>query len=101
VACDTAAFTSARGHLNPDRRKHGFDSKDGPHDGDLPNIVVGRDSTARAELVLMRARLDTNSLLDADGSALVIHAGADDHRTDPSGNSGGRVACAAITRRER
>ncbi|HEU5209415.1 MAG TPA: superoxide dismutase family protein [Longimicrobiales bacterium] len=102
--CDAsgdAAFSTAGGHFNPDSTQHGLDNPQGPHAGDLPNIEVGDDGTAEysetAENVTL-AEGDPRSLFDADGSALVIHAGPDDNTTDPSGNSGDRIACGVIQR---
>lgn len=96
---DTTAFVAAGGHHNPTGRKHGLENPDGPHAGDLPNLVVGTNGSGDLDTVTPRATLGAGatSLLDADGSALVVHAGADDQRTDPSGNSGARVACGVVT----
>ena len=97
--CDAAgAFASAGAHLNPASRKHGLESAEGPHAGDLPNVVVGADGRAAVRITTSRVTLgrEAASLLDADGSALVVHASADDQRTDPSGNSGARIACGVI-----
>ena len=92
--CDAAAgFASAGEHINPSGAQHGLDNPTGPHAGDLPNLVVGADSTGRFSHT---SPLAVDSLFDADGSALVIHAQRDDQRTDPSGNSGDRVACGVI-----
>jgi superoxide dismutase, Cu-Zn family len=98
--CDPPTFESAGGHFNPEGREHGFENPEGPHAGDLRNLTIGQDGTVQQELTLERATLreGANSLFDADGSALVIHAGPDDYRTDPSGNSGDRIACGVITR---
>jgi Cu-Zn family superoxide dismutase len=96
--CEPAAFTSAGGHFNPTTKKHGLRNPDGPHGGDLPNLEAdagGRASyTTTTRLVTLGA--GPTSLLDADGAALVIHAGPDDEMTDPAGNSGDRVACAVL-----
>ena len=89
--CEAPAFTSAGPHWNPTGKKHGRANPDGPHLGDLPNLSVGADGTARASFPV------PSGSRDADGAALVIHADADDNRTDPSGNSGARIACAAIS----
>lgn len=100
--CDAAgAFASAGPHFNPASRKHGLESAEGPHAGDLPNVVAGADGRATVRLTTSRVTLgrEAASLLDADGSAVVVHASADDQRTDPSGNSGGRIACAVIAAR--
>jgi superoxide dismutase, Cu-Zn family len=89
-----APFESAGGHWNPANRQHGAANPQGPHLGDLSNITVGDDSTANVAVTSPGGTLSgTNGLLDTDGAALVIHAGPDDNRTDPSGNSGARIAC--------
>ena len=99
-SCDGATqFESAGGHFNPTAHPHGLDNPQGPHSGDLPNVTSTADGTTPVEL-------DTNLIslteglpgyvFDADGTALVIHAGPDDYKTDPAGNSGDRVACAVI-----
>jgi superoxide dismutase, Cu-Zn family len=97
--CDaTGAFASAGGHFNPGARKHGLENAEGPHAGDLPNVVVdaGGVGTYRASTSRVTLGTGTASLLDADGSAVVLHATVDDQRTDPAGNSGARVACGVI-----
>ena len=92
-------FESAGGHFNPTRRGHGILNPAGPHVGDLPNMRVDADGTGRLETFTERVTLGTgwNSLLD-DARALVIHAAADDHRTDPTGNSGPRLACGVLVK---
>lgn len=99
--CTAPDFTSAGGHFNPAGTKHGLQNPQGAHGGDLENLEVGEDGTAIATLVNDRVVLGegANSLFDADGSALVIHAGPDDQTTDPSGDSGARIACGVVTRR--
>lgn len=92
--CDPPDFTSAGPHWNPTGRQHGLNNPAGPHAGDLPNVEVAANGVLGATLVLPGASMA--SLLDVDGAALVIHAQADDNMTDPSGNSGPRVACAVI-----
>lgn len=89
--CDVPDFASAGGHWNPLGRKHGSMNPQGPHEGDLPNLVVGTDGRGAVGVTLPGATMA--GLLDADGSAIVVHAGPDDLLTDPSGNSGARVAC--------
>ena len=98
--CTPPDFTSAGGHFAPMSRHHGFQSPNGPHAGDLPNLEVGADGTARVTVENERVTLTEGptSLFDADGTALVIHGGPDDYRTDPSGNSGARIACGVVTR---
>ncbi len=92
--CDAPKFESAGSHWNPSERHHGLSNPQGPHAGDLPNITVSSSGVAMQTLVLSHASF--TELADADGSALVIHAGPDDYMTDPSGNSGGRIACAVV-----
>lgn len=96
--CEGPAFTSAAGHFNPAAKKHGFDSADGPHAGDMPNLTVAANGTyAYVETSdRVSALTGATSLFDADGAALVVHAAVDDHVTDPTGNSGARVACAVL-----
>lgn len=96
--CDPPAFQSAGGHWNPAGKMHGRDNPRGAHEGDLPNITVGRNGSGTLNFDLPGASLTggDHSLLDADGAALVIHAAADDYKTDPSGNSGARIACGII-----
>lgn len=98
--CDPPDFTTAGGHYNPGGKKHGLKSLVGSHAGDLPNLDVGTDRTGRLEYVTKLVTLGPGptSLFDADGSALVIHANPDDEMTDPTGNSGGRIACGVLTR---
>jgi Cu-Zn family superoxide dismutase len=93
--CDPPAFTSAGAHWNPAARKHGLANPAGPHAGDLPNVPVSANGALRETVVLSGASLQ--SLRDADGSALVLHAREDDNVTDPSGNSGDRIACAVLS----
>ena len=92
--CEPPDFASAGPHWNPTGKKHGMNNPAGPHSGDLPNVVVAANGVLGATLVLSAANM--SSLIDADGAALVIHAAADDNVTDPSGNSGARIACAVL-----
>jgi Cu-Zn family superoxide dismutase len=98
--CDGPAFTSAGGHFNPLNKKHGLKSPDGPHAGDLPDMYVNKDGTGRYEAFMESIRLSPGeaSVFDADGSAIVVHVTADDNVTDPTGNSGDRIACGVITK---
>jgi Cu-Zn family superoxide dismutase len=100
--CEGPAFTSAGGHFNPLNKKHGFKNPDGPHAGDLADMVVNQDGTGRYEVFVESITLGAgeNSVFDADGSAIIIHATADDNLTDPTGNSGDRIACGMIVRVE-
>ena len=92
--CDRPDFTSAGSHWNPTSRQHGLNNPAGPHAGDLPNVEVSANGVLGATVTLPGATMAT--LVDADGAALVVHAAADDNKTDPSGNSGARIACAVI-----
>lgn len=98
--CDPPDFKSAGGHFNPHGKHHGMKNPEGPHAGDLPNVVVGPDGTAHLELLAVGVTLGEGeaSLFHPGGTALVIHAGPDDDRTDPAGNSGARIACGVIER---
>lgn len=93
--CDARDFASAGPHWNPTGKMHGKDSPGGPHWGDLPNLIIGANGRGRLETVIAGTQLygGTAPLIDADGSAIIVHASADDYRTDPSGNSGARIAC--------
>jgi Cu-Zn family superoxide dismutase len=93
-SCAPPDFTTAGAHWNPANRKHGLSNPEGPHAGDLSNVEVAANGVLAATAVLPRATLA--ELRDADGSALVLHAQPDDYMTDPSGNSGARIACAVI-----
>lgn len=97
--CDGPGFTSAGGHWNPTGKMHGMQAPGGHHLGDLPNITIGDDGTGSVDFVIGDGRLrdGDNALLDADGAAIVLHAQADDERTDPSGASGARIACGVIS----
>ena len=89
-------FTTAGPHWNPGNRQHGKDHPAGMHKGDLPNLLVGADGNGSFELTIANASLAGGAgdpLHDSDGAAIVIHAAPDDFRTDPSGNSGARIAC--------
>jgi Cu-Zn family superoxide dismutase len=92
--CDPPDFKTAGPHWNPTGRQHGKDNPQGMHRGDLPNLVIGHDGRGKLDFTIAGAT--SAELLDADGAAVVIHAGADDYRTDPSGNSGARVACGVL-----
>ena len=96
--CEAPTFQSAGDHFNPLGKKHGLENAEGPHGGDLPDLEA--DASGRAEYVTVTNRITLapgpTSVFDADGSAVVIHANADDQRTDPSGNSGDRVLCGQL-----
>jgi superoxide dismutase, Cu-Zn family len=91
-------FASSGSHFAPFQRSHGILHEDGPHAGDLPNIVADANGRAVFEIstTVVTIGRGANGLLDADGTALVVHASADDHRSQPTGNSGDRVACAVV-----
>jgi superoxide dismutase, Cu-Zn family len=96
--CEPPDFKSAGPHFNPAEAKHGFENAEGPHAGDMPNLHVPADGRLSIEVVTQAVTLSGKSaLLDDDGAALVIHAAADDYRTDPAGNAGDRIACGIIT----
>jgi Cu-Zn family superoxide dismutase len=92
--CDPPDFKSAGAHWNPAGKQHGMNNPAGPHAGDLPNVEVAANGVLNATVTLAGASMA--SLLDADGAALVVHAAADDYKTDPSGNSGARIVCAVL-----
>lgn len=92
--CERPDFESAGSHWNPTARRHGRLNPAGHHLGDLPNLEIGANRAGRIQFTIAGATLA--GLLDADGASVVIHAGPDDERTDPSGNSGARIACAVL-----
>jgi Cu-Zn family superoxide dismutase len=100
--CDGPDFKSAGPHFNPDSKKHGLENPDGHHAGDMMNLTVDAKGKAKLKLtdadVGLGAGTDSHSLFSNGGTALVIHAKADDMKTDPSGNSGDRIACGVITK---
>lgn len=99
--CEGPAFTSAGGHLNPDMKHHGLQNPDGPHAGDMPNFTVAEDGTAKTTVVAPGVTLgdDSHSVFGNGGTALVIHAKADDMKSDPAGNAGDRIACGVIAKK--
>lgn len=96
---EATAFSSAGSHFNPLGRQHGLDNPAGPHAGDAPNFTISSTGTATVTFTTDRVSLTdgSTSLFDSDGSAIVVHAGADDQTSQPSGNSGGRIACGVVT----
>jgi Cu-Zn family superoxide dismutase len=97
--CDAPDFTTAGGHFNPTSRQHGTQNPAGPHAGDLPNLTVDANGRGTLNAVAMGVTLEgegANSLRKDGGTSLMVHATADDYRTDPSGNSGARIACGVI-----
>lgn len=97
--CEAPDFKSAGAHFNPDGKKHGFDNPEGHHAGDMKNFTVGADGKAEGRLENTDVTLkDGPHSLLTSGAAIVVHAKADDYKTDPSGNSGDRIACGVITK---
>jgi Cu-Zn family superoxide dismutase len=101
-ACTPPGFLSAGEHFNPGLREHGLHSRNGAHAGDLENLIVEPDGTVQYETTNVIISLGLGNpaadVFDGDGTAIVIHAGADDHLTEPEGNSGARIACGVIVR---
>lgn len=97
--CEGPDFKSAGGHFNPDGKKHGLENPEGHHAGDMPNFVVEPNGTAKVTVTNKDVNLgsDNHSVFSNGGTALVIHAKADDMKTDPAGNAGDRIACGTIT----
>lgn len=89
--CDGPKFETAGGHWNPAGAQHGLSNPQGQHHGDMPNLTISGDGTGQLEYTVEGTSIA--EMLDADGAALVVHAKADDQMTDPSGNSGDRIAC--------
>lgn len=98
--CEAPGFTTAGGHFNPTAKKHGMDNPEGPHAGDMANFTVDADGNAKATVTDNNVTLTDgpNSIFTAGGTALMIHATADDMKTDPSGNAGARIACGLIVK---
>lgn len=98
--CEGPTFESAGSHFNPEGKMHGMKNPQGPHAGDLHNFRVGPNGTATATLTSKQVNLgtDSHSLFANGGTALVVHAQADDMRTDPAGNAGDRIACGVISK---
>lgn len=98
--CEAPGFESAGGHWNPTARQHGRQNPQGAHSGDLPNLLVSAEGSGTIRYAVPYASLGgvDAPLLDADGAAVIVHASPDDYRTDPTGNSGARIACGVIAR---
>jgi len=97
--CDAPGFTTAGGHFNPANKKHGMENPEGHHAGDLPNMTVGLDGKGTFTTTIHDVTLadgGATSLFHAGGTSVVIHAVADDMKTDPAGNAGARIACGVI-----
>ncbi|MBX3566070.1 MAG: superoxide dismutase family protein [Sphingomonas sp.] len=95
--CEGPDFASAGGHWNPTAHQHGKENPMGPHMGDLPNLNLNKDGRGQITFTVKGGTFA--GLMDQDGAALVVHAGEDDYKTDPSGNSGGRIACGVFQAR--
>jgi Cu-Zn family superoxide dismutase len=98
--CEGPDFMTAGGHFNPAMKKHGLQNPDGHHVGDMNNFTVAADGTAKATISNTSATLgsDASSLFSNGGTALMIHAAADDMKTDPAGNAGARIACGVVAK---
>lgn len=98
--CEAPDFKSAGGHFNPDGKHHGMENPEGHHAGDMKNITVGENGKLKTTIMNMDVNLgtDTHSLFSNGGTAIVIHAKADDMKSDPAGNAGDRIACGVITK---
>jgi Cu-Zn family superoxide dismutase len=98
--CDPPDFKSAGGHFNPDAKHHGLQNPEGPHAGDMENFTIKPDGTARVTLQNPNVNLggDAHSVFTNGGTALVVHAKADDMKSDPAGNAGDRIACGVIAK---
>ena len=96
--CEAPGFTSAGGHFNPEGKQHGMMNPQGHHAGDLPNIKIAANGKGKWKGVVDGVTLGEgkNSLFHPDGTAVVIHAAADDMKSDPAGNAGPRIACGVI-----
>jgi Cu-Zn family superoxide dismutase len=99
--CDLPDFASAGPHFNPDHKKHGLQNPDGPHAGDMNNFFASAGGLAKTTVTASHVALgiDPHSVFNNGGTALVVHARADDMKSDPSGNSGDRIACGVISKR--
>jgi Cu-Zn family superoxide dismutase len=97
--CEGPKFESAGDHFNPESKQHGMKNPQGPHAGDLNNFMVKKDGTAKSTVTGARVTMGSGntSLFSNGGTSLIIHAKGDDMKTDPSGNSGDRIACGVLT----
>lgn len=98
--CEGPKFTTAGGHFNPDMKHHGLQNPEGPHAGDMQNFTVKANGTAKVTVENSRVTLGSgdHSVFAGGGTALVIHAKADDMKSDPAGNAGDRIACGVIVK---
>jgi len=97
--CEGPDFKSAGGHFNPDHKHHGMNNKEGgPHAGDMPNFTVDAKGNAKTSVIAPNVQLEAgpHSVYTGGGTALVVHAKADDLASDPAGNAGDRIACGVI-----
>ncbi len=93
-------FTSAGGHFNPASKKHGMEAAEGSHAGDMPNLHIPANGELTIDIanpMISLVKGQPSSVFDADGSSIIIHAGPDDYKTDPTGNAGDRIVCGVIT----
>ncbi len=96
--CTPPDFKTAGGHFNPEGKKHGKDNPEGAHAGDLPNLTVAKNGRGKVNFTVPGLSVNAkDAILKTGKTALVIHAGPDDGKTDPAGNSGARVACGIIS----
>ena len=100
ATCTAPDFKSAGGHFNPDNKQHGMNNPKGAHAGDMPNFTADAKGNAKTTVLAPGVTLgsDAHSVFTGGGTALVVHAKADDMKSDPSGNAGDRVACGTITK---
>lgn len=98
--CEGPAFTTAGGHFNPDQKQHGMQNPMGHHAGDMPNFTVSAKGTVKTTITDSSVNMgtDAHSIFSNGGTALMIHAAADDMKSDPAGNAGARIACGVITK---
>lgn len=99
--CEPPDFQTAGGHFNPFGKEHGLNNPKGPHAGDLPNIIIGRDGSGKYEIMAPQVTLksgEKNSLFHPGGTSLMIHQDPDDNLSDPAGHAGPRIACGPITK---
>jgi len=98
--CEGPDFTSATGHFNPGMKKHGMQNPEGAHAGDMSNFTVDAKGNAKTTITNKNVAMgsEANSIYANGGTALMIHAAADDMKSDPAGNAGARIACGAITK---
>lgn len=100
ICSDTESFKMAKGHIMPTGKPHGYFHPEGPHEGNLPNLIVAKDGSSHVEiyteLVSVNGHNNKAALLDDNGSTLMIHINEDDHKTQPIGGSGARIACGVV-----